>query len=170
MVEKIRKHFLKSKDAQTLLNQISEKLKVSSEILKTKTNIEIVEMESAKIYLIGGKPLLAMLENTVFPTLAFQEFFALAPKIVVDMGAIPYVCKGANIMAPGIVRLEGEFREGDFVFVVDEKHGKPIAVVQALLGYEEAKSAKHGAVAKNVHYVGDETWDLIKKLQGLKRN
>jgi len=168
MTEKIKKHFLKSKDTQLLLNQVSDKLKVNLEILKTKTNIEIVEAEFVKIYLISGKPLLANVEDNVFPTLAFQEFFMAAPKIVVDMGAVPHVCKGANVMAPGIVHFEGEFEKGDYIFIVDEKHGKPIAVAQALLSSEEAKLVNHGAVARNVHYVGDKIWDLIKKLQTIK--
>ncbi len=162
MTEKIKKYFLKSKETQSLLNQISEKLKVNLEVLKTKANVEIAETELAKIYLVNGKPLLAKIGDTLFPTLVFQEFFTLAPKIVVDMGAVPYVCKGANVMAPGIVRFEGEFREGDFIFVIDEKHGKPIAVVQALLDSEKAKQTRHGAVAKNIHYVGDKIWNLIK--------
>ena len=64
----------------------------------------------------------------VLPTLLFTEFTAKAPKIVVDMGAIPYVCKGATVMAPGIVRVEGEFGKGDLVLIVDMKHGKALAL------------------------------------------
>ena len=44
------------------------------------------------------------------------------------MGAIPYVCKGATVMAPGIVRVEGEFGKGDLVLIVDMKHGKALAL------------------------------------------
>jgi PUA domain protein len=80
------------------------------------------------------------------------------------MGAVPYVCKGANIMAPGIKRIEGEFSKNNIVSVVDEKHGKPIAVGEILYNAEEAKNVKQGIVVKNLYYVGDKTWNLLKEL------
>ena len=48
-------------------------------------------------------------KKKTLPTLLFDEFTKKASKIIVDMGAIPYVCKGATVMAPGIVRIEGEW-------------------------------------------------------------
>ena len=44
------------------------------------------------------------------------------------MGAVPYVCKGATIMAPGIVRIEGDFSMGELVVVVDMKFGKALGI------------------------------------------
>jgi PUA domain protein len=78
------------------------------------------------------------------------------------MGAVPYVCKGANIMAPGIRGFRGEFRKGDLVIVTDEKHGKPIALGEILYDTEQVKSIRQGIVIKNIHYVGDKTWNQIK--------
>jgi PUA domain protein len=86
------------------------------------------------------------------------------PKVVVDMGAVPYVCKGANVMRPGIRRFEGDFAKDGLVFVVDEKHGKPLAVGEALCSQEEAQKATQGAVISNIHYVGDKLWNTIKEL------
>jgi len=99
-----------------------------------------------------------------FPTLLFNEVFARMPKVVVDMGAIPYVCNGADIMAPGIVRVEGEFSKGAIVLVVDEKHGKSLAIGEILYDAAEARNVKQGAVVKNVHYVSDKTWNFAKTL------
>ena len=165
MPEKHKRHFLKAKEAKSLLDTASEKLKVNLEQnFKAKINVELVETEFADILLINGKPLLAKAEEKVFPTLIFNEFFASAPKIVVDMGAIPYVCNGANVMAPGIVRFEGEFRKGDYVFIVDENHGKPIAVGEILYDMNEAKKVTQGTVIRNIHFVGDKIWNLIKNL------
>ena len=96
--------------------------------------------------------------------LLFAEFISKAPKIVVDMGAIPYVCKGATVMAPGIVRIEGEFAVGDLVLIVDMKHGKALALGESLLDAEIAKQTKKGPVAKTIHYVSDKIWDYIKNL------
>ena len=80
------------------------------------------------------------------------------------MGAVPYVCNGADIMAPGIVRVEGEFGKGDLVLVVDEKHGKPLAVGESLDDSGSLRNTKQGAVVKSVHFVSDEIWNLSKTL------
>ncbi|MGC9346465.1 MAG: DUF1947 domain-containing protein, partial [Candidatus Bathyarchaeales archaeon] len=129
MPEKYRRHFLKTKEAKSLLRKVSEKLKVDLErIFDVKVHVELVETDFAEIFLINGRPLLVKVEEKIVPTLIFNELLASTPKVVVDMGAVPHVCNGANIMAPGIIRFIGEFRKGDLVSVVDEKHGKPIAI------------------------------------------
>jgi PUA domain protein len=80
------------------------------------------------------------------------------------MGAVPYVCKGADVMAPGIRGFKGEFQKGNLVIVTDEKHGKPIALGEILYDAEQAKNIKQGAVIRNIHYVGDKTWTLLKQI------
>jgi PUA domain protein len=136
----------------------------------TKAKIEIVKTESSEIYLFNNKPLLAKTGEDIFPTLFFNEFLNSAPRIVVDMGAVPHVCNGANVMAPGVLYAEGQFRKGELVLVVDEKHRKPLAVGETLYDAEEMKNVKHGVVVKNIHYVGDHVWELIKKLVQSRHN
>jgi PUA-domain protein len=163
MSEKYKRNFLKDKEAKSILNQAKEKLKSNIEqILKNKASVELIKTEFAEIYLINDKPLFAKTGEDLFPTLIFNEYFALAPKAIVDMGAVPYVCKGANVMKPGIRRFEGEFKKGDFIFVIDEKHGKPLAVGEILYDKDEAEKATQGAVIRNVHFVGDRIWNFLK--------
>jgi len=165
MPEKFRRYFLREKEARAILNKASEKLKASLEqILKAKVNVEVIQTEIAEIYLINSKPLLATTGENVFPTLVFNEFCALSPKVFVDMGAVPHVCNGADVMAPGITRFQGEAKKDDFVLVVDEKHGKPLAVGEIIYDMNEAERVKHGIVVKNVHFVGDKVWNFIKNL------
>ena len=166
MPEKFRRYFLKAKDAKALLKKASEKLKVDLEqIFKAKANVELIQTEFAEIYLINGKPSFVKARENIFPTLVFNEFCASSPKVVVNMGAVPHICNGANIMAPGITRFEGEFRKDDFVLVVDEKHGKTIAVGEILYDANAAKKVTHGIVVKNIHFVGDKIWNFIKQLE-----
>lgn len=165
MVYRHRRYFLKTREAKSLLRRASERLRIDLEqTFKDKANVELVEADFAEIILINNRPLMIKTGETLNPTLVFKEYFDLAPKVVVDMGAIPYVCKGANVMAPGIRRFEGEFKKDDFVFVVDEKYGKPVAVGEIIYDVNEAKVVKHGVVVKNVHFVGDKVWSLIKEL------
>lgn len=160
-----RRYPLKAKEAKLIIEDSSKKLNFDLEALYgAKANVEVVESDVGEIYLIEGKPILFKLGDVVLPTLLFSEFAAKAPKIVVDMGAIPYVCKGATVMAPGIVRVEGKFGKGDLVLIVDMKHGKALALGESLLDAETAKQTKKGPVVKTLHYVSDKIWEYIKTI------
>jgi len=164
MPEKYRRFFLKDREAKGLLAEITEKLDINLEhAFKTRINLEIIETEFAKIYIINNKPLIAKFGEDIFPTLVSLEAFPSIPKVVVDMGAIPHVCNGADVMAPGIVRVYGEIRKGGFVFVVDEKYGKPLAVGEVLYEMNDASRVKKGVVVRNLHFVGDKLWNFIKE-------
>ncbi len=165
MPTKQRRYPLKTKEAKQVLDEATKTFKHDLEaVFGSKATVEVVESDVAEIYLVAGKPVLYKLEGRVLPTLLFEAFLGWAPKIVVDMGAVPYVCKGATVMAPGIVRVEGGFGSGDLVQVVDIKHGKALAIGEALLDSEVAKTTKKGPVVKNLHYVSDKIWDYIKTL------
>ena len=165
MPQRQRRYSLKSKDAKLILNEVAERLKVNvAALFGSKAKVEVVKVEFGQIYLIGGNPLFFKVGARVLPTLLFQDFALRAPKFVVDMGAVPYVCKGADVMAPGIVRVEGEFGKGELVLVVDEKHGKSLALGESLYDSETARSTKQGAVVKNFHFVSDKIWNFTKTL------
>jgi PUA-domain protein len=165
MPTKQRRYSVKTKEAKQILNEVSERFKVKVETLfGLKANVEVVEADVGKIYLVDGKPLFFKVGERLLPTLLLQDFASRAPKIVVDMGAVPYVCNGADVMAPGIVRVEGEFGKGDLVLVVDEKHGKPLALGESIYDAETARNTKQGAVVKTLHFVSDKIWNLAKTL------
>lgn len=165
MPTKQRRYPLKTKEAKLILESASTTLKMDLEALfGAKAIVEVVESDVGEIYLVGGNPLMFKVENQVLPTLLFTEFTAKAPKIIVDMGAIPYVCKGATVMAPGIVRVEGEFSKGDLVLITDMKHGKALAVGESLMDAATARNTKKGPIIKTLHYVSDKVWDFIKTL------
>jgi len=158
------RHFLKDKEAKQLLaevfTQIGSDLK---QILPASAAIELIETEFGKIYLINGRPLLADKMGRILPTLVFTELLKAKAKVVVDMGAIPHVCNGADVMAPGIVQFQGKFTKGDIVSIVDEKYCKVIAVGESLLGADEAAKLNKGAIVKNIHHVGDAIWLVVKR-------
>ncbi|HDQ06259.1 MAG TPA: DUF1947 domain-containing protein [Candidatus Bathyarchaeota archaeon] len=161
--KKRRRHFLKEKEAKKFLLEVSKTLGTNIEqMLDSKTGVEVNETETAEVFLFDGRPLLARSNGVLFPTLSFEEFFAVIPKIVVDMGAVPNVCKGADVMAPGVRAVKGEFNENDLLLVVDERHSKPLAVGVALFGSEDMKALDSGKIVKNLHYVGDKLWNYLK--------
>jgi PUA domain protein len=67
-------------------------------------------------------------------------------------------------MAPGIVRIEGEFGKGDLVLVVDVKHGKALALGESLMDAQTSRQTKKGPVVNTLHYVSDKIWDYTKAL------
>ena len=110
MSQKYRRYPLKSKESRQVLAQASDKTKINlEEKYGSKVLVEVVESESGELLLIEGKPLLFKEGNTVFPTLLATELLTGLPKVVVDMGAVTFVCNGADVMAPGIVRYEENF-------------------------------------------------------------
>jgi len=79
------------------------------------------------------------------------------------MGAVPYICNGADVMAPGVVQIEGEFQADEFLLVIDERHRKPLAIGKALFNSEHMRNLKQGRIIKNLHYVGDKLWKLLRQ-------
>ncbi len=165
MPEKPRRYSLKEREARATIEKARLGFKIESgELLKKSKRIEVVEEEGTRVFLFDGRPMFAESCGKTFPTLRSESFLSQAPKAVVDMGAIKYVCNGADIMAPGIVRFVGEFKKGDFLLIVDEKYGKPLAIGEALCNSDDARIAKKGPVIENRHFVGDQVWGIIKAL------
>lgn len=120
--------------------------------------VEQAELEDGtSVYLIDGVAMLARVGGVLFPTLKSPSLERL-PAVVVDMGAVPYVCNGADVMAPGIVEVRGDFQKGSLVIVKDVEHGKSLAIGKAKISSKEMTTSKKGKVIKNLHYVGDKLW------------
>ena len=162
-VQKRHRSCLKSKAAKKLALEIFEEFGIKMEqFFESKVRVESYEIDAFTVFLFNSKPLLAKTNNTLFFTLIFQEIFSQIPKIVVDMGAVPYVCKGADVMAPGVKEVQGNFVENGLLLIVDERHGQPLAVGSAMFDSEELKNVQRGKTIRNIHYVGDKLWDSLK--------
>ncbi len=130
--------------------------------LTAKGRVEIETLGESEVVLINGRALAVRKSGALFPSLVNLDALKVLPKITVDMGAVPHVAGGADIMAPGIRKIEGEFGEGGLVTVVDEKYGKYLAVGRSMVDSKTMIGTKKGKVVKNLHYVGDEVWEAVK--------
>jgi PUA-domain protein len=95
------------------------------------------------------------------PTLAVRGLLKWAATkrwVTVDMGAVPYVANGADIMAPGIVDADPEIAAGDLVWIRDERNKRPLAVGEAILDANAMVMGKSGKAIRSIHYVGDRLW------------
>jgi PUA domain protein len=154
---------LREKDAKEFLDDFSRRIGVKIQrLLGSNLRIELAMTRTAEIFLLNGRPFVARADSVLFPTLIFKAIFQFMPKIVVDMGAVPKICSGADVMAPGVVRSEGDFCKETILVVADELHSKNLAVCISLIDSNDLKEVKTGKVAKNIHYIGDKLWNLIK--------
>jgi PUA domain protein len=161
----VREFYLSKKDTKNVLEDVKKQLKADIPDVNEKGN-RIVEVEKDVQVLLFDKVVLIKEKDKIFPSLFCAELFLEKfPSVKVDKGAIPYICKGAKVMRPGIVAFEKEFYEGDVVCVKDEAHSKYIAIGRALLEKGEAEKTAKGAVLDNLHYVGDKYWDTMKNMK-----
>ncbi len=151
---------MRKDETREILGKLSGELEDVKKIMQGA--IEVQELDSGeKIIAVEREPILMLHEGKPVPLLTAVENVKLK-KVVVDMGAVPFVTKGADIMAPGIVSADEKIEAGEIILVVDERHGKPLAVGRALVGGAEIKGPK-GKVVKNLHHVGDDIWKSSKK-------
>ncbi len=135
--------------------------------LKTK-ELKIAEQEDSSLAIIFDEKEKLFLgrkgDAEYFPLLRDGFILPTLPSVTVDTGAVKFVCNGANIMRPGIMKIEGEFGASTLLVVKEERHGKAIAVGRATVSKSEMESAKKGQVVENLHYVGDKYWDMLKEM------
>jgi PUA domain protein len=159
-----KRHPLSSKDLKSILERAKEVCSPLAENIDRKKEIELVELATGeKLYLQDGKPIFIEEGDKLIPSLAMpQALLNSMPEVVVDMGAVSFVVKGADVMAPGIRAVTPGAKPGDVVLVKDEKYSKGLAVGILLMERDEILTKRKGKAVKNVHYVGDKIWNLTK--------
>jgi PUA-domain protein len=151
---------LKDRDAKPLIEELNRI--PGLEQLSRKSRVETEMVKSSEVIFVDGVPVAFRREEQFVPVLTNNSALEKMPRVTVDMGAVPHVVGGADIMAPGIRKVEGNFKDKDLVVIVDEKHGKFLSVGRSLLTSEALAGTKKGKVITNIHYVGDPVWETIK--------
>ena len=152
---------LKKSEIKKIFPEI-DKFRNELDFDEKRTRIEIIVTDAGSLYLFDGKPLLFRSEDKIIPTLFFERYISSAPKIIVDMGAIPHLCNGADVMAPGVQKVADEFSKGGLVLIVEEKYGKAIAIGEALFNSNEIIKMNQGKIIRTFHYVGDSIYEVSK--------
>lgn len=152
-----RRH-LKDKEVRLLIKEFVDRYPSSEASLRSAEIIEELLVDECTIFFLDGRPLILRTKAGLLPSLKFEELINSLPKAVVDMGAVPHVANGAQVMRPGIKEFKTDFSKGDLVVIVDEKFGKALALCLAETDSTTARSQSKGKVFSNLHYVGDELW------------
>ncbi len=149
----------KSETAQ-LLKIVADKWKI--DIPKVK-NLKVHQIDN-EIQLITGNTIkILKIRDEHLPFLSEISTLEKFPYVQVDMGAVKFMCKGANLMRPGIKKFS-EFSKDDIVCIVEESQNKFLAVGKAKVNSSELDSMDKGEVLKNLHYISDKAWEVSKTI------
>jgi len=164
------KHPLSKKEVKAIIREMGEIFgeEIAKKMLNKKDRVELAEFDrTTEIILVNGKPFFIRRKGLVFPLvialyeLSNEEDLRKWPRrVVVDAGAVPFILKGADVMAAGITDADENIEEGDFVFVVEEDYGRPLAIGIALMDGKTMKEKPKGKAVKNIHHAKDRIWNL----------
>jgi PUA-domain protein len=155
---KIKKRYhLKKKK----LKEVKAKIGPYSSLIPPKAKVEIIETDLPELILINDEPLIMILGEEPIPTLKGALKMKIESRyVVVDMGAVEFMTKGADVMSPGITEADPNIKEGELVVVLDETHRKPLAIGRSLISGNEMVKSQQGKAVKTLHYIGDKIWNL----------
>lgn len=95
-----------------------------------------------------------------------HKYPSMMPKMQVDQGAIKFVLRGANVMAPGLTSAGGAIEDGIEksapVQVTAEGCVHACAIGLMCLSSDELKEKPTGQAIESVHALGDGLWKLEK--------
>lgn len=129
------------------------------EFFHKKDFVQIIS-EKIKYIALNKEPLFFYHGDKLVPSLKTLMKRNFLKTITVDMGAIKFICSGADVMRPGIVELDEDIHKGEIVVVLDVNNKKPLVVGRALFSGVEIKGLSEGKVVENLHFVSDDKWNL----------
>lgn len=157
----MKSNLISKSDTVTVLKEISEQWRL--ELPKIK-NLKIYELDDNAKIIVGDGITALKIGQTYLPFLTDTKILERFPNVTVDMGAVKFMCDGANVMRPGI-RSFSEFEKGQFVCIVEESQKKFLAVGRAFVSSNELQTMVKGVVIENLHYVSDKYWEIKKSLR-----
>lgn len=155
----VRTKQLNNKETKEIINTFSV---YNLDLTKYK-RFEVVYTDKEEI-LLGDKETIGFYHNNVcYPSLKLLLTVQTnIPCIYLDLGAIPFITKGADLMKPGVKDLDN-FNNGQLVIMKDAIHKKPLALGIAEFSSEEMRTLEKGKVVKTIHYIGDNIWNYGNK-------
>jgi PUA domain protein len=152
------RHHLRSDEIDELASSLADHLGVELDG-DDYERVEFTDVDR-EVVLVDGEPLVASFDGDLFLTVrGANEYPPQNHVVTVDSGAISFVSDGANVMRPGIVEASDDIEPGDLAVVVEEQHGKALAVARAdVAGAEMVGNS--GKVLESLHHVGDELYEF----------
>ena len=157
----MKSNLISKSETSKILEQINSQWKIE---LPKQKNIKTHDVNEKGLIITGNGITAVKIGEVILPFLDDIPILEKFPYVTVDMGAVKFVCKGANIMRPGITKFS-DFESGEIVCIVEESQNKFLAVGKAEMSSKELEDTKNGEVIKNMHYISDVFWESKKEIK-----
>ena len=152
------RHHLRSDEIADLEDSLAEQLGIDLDG-DSYERVEFTDVDR-EVVLVDGESLVASFDGDLFVTVLGANTHPPEKHVVtVDSGAISFVSDGANIMRPGITEATEDIESGDLVVVVEESHGKALAIGRAEADGSDMVGDS-GRVVESLHHVGDDLYEF----------
>jgi len=132
--------------------------------LPKSSQAECAEPEEGVVFVNLDSLTFVKAEDRFVPFLGSPKVLEMFPSVTVDEGAIRFLLNGADVMRPGIRKLDDWGSPRTIVVVKEEKKGRAIAIGLSTVSGSEASAMTKGSCLKNLHHVGDRYWTLHKTI------
>ncbi|MFX1388440.1 MAG: DUF1947 domain-containing protein [Promethearchaeota archaeon] len=163
------RHFVRKSELKPIKDEILKQYdqKFVEQIFPKKCNVEVIETEAGDtLYVINNVLKLWKSKDGYIPvlTLLLNQQVSLKT-IVVDFGAVRYVTNGADIMRPGITKIDPSIKKGDIIGITEETQNRALAIGKAMFDAHEMEIKASGKVIKNLHTIQDSVWEFEKQFK-----
>ena len=156
----MKSNLISKSETTALLKTVSERWGIDLPKMK---NVKVHQiLDDAQIITGNGIKILKV-DDDYLPFLSETEMLEKFPAVTVDMGAVKFMCKGANLMRPGIKEFT-EFEKDKLVCIVEESQHKFLAVGKSVVSSTELETMDKGEIIKNIHYISDKFWETGKTI------
>ena len=156
----MKSNLISKSETSTLLKIVSDRWEIECPKIK---NLKVHQISNEAQIITGKGIKILKINDDYLPFLSETETLEKFPSITVDMGAVKFMCKGANLMRPGIKKFT-EFEKDNLVCIIDESQHKFLAVGKAMVSSSELEDMEKGEVIKNMHYISDKFWETGKTI------
>jgi len=156
----LKTNLISKSETTQLLKIVAEKWKIDIPKIK---NLKVYEIDNDTQLITGKEIKILKIKDEYLPFLSETATLEKFPFVQVDMGAVKFMCKGANLMRPGIKKFS-EFSQNDIVCIVEESQNKFLAIGKSEIDSSELENMEKGEVLKNLHYISDKSWEISKTL------
>ena len=156
----MKSNLISKTETLELLKIVSKRWEIECPKIK---NLKVYQITDEAQIITGDGIKILKINNEYLPFLSEIKTLEKFPNVVVDMGAVKFMCKGANVMRPGIKKFT-EFEKDKIVCVIEESQHKFLAVGKAMVSSSELENMEKGEVVENLHYISDKFWEAGKTI------
>ncbi len=156
------KKIISGKDRKQLISRLEHILNEVDEFLPKK--IQLIKYSFSKresVYTKNNQIVLIDIQDLLIPHIKLiRTLNHKIPTVSVDTGAIKFVVNGADVMRPGVVKIDENVVEGGLILVSESSKGGILCFGIAMYDAVDMEAMKSGKCIKNIHHLKDKYWDM----------